>query len=174
MIALAVLSLERDGIEGALAEVGVYRGETSKLLHALAPERNLYLFDTFAGFPSGDLERQADARFKDTSVEIVRRAIGDTTGVHIREGYFPETTIGLEGERFAFVLLDVDLYKPTIAALEFFYPRLASGGYIFGDDYNSGESDKAICRAFTAFFRDKGDRLVEMPDKWGSVVLRKP
>ena len=38
----------------------------------------------------------------------------------IKEGYFPETTIGIE-EIFSFVSIDVDLYEPMYAGLQFFY-----------------------------------------------------
>ena len=37
--------------------------------------------------------------------------------------------------RIAFLSLDVDLYEPTRASLEFFFPRLAEGGAVFLDDY---------------------------------------
>jgi len=33
------------------------------------------------------------------------------------------------------VHVDVDLFEPTAARLEFFYPRLVSGGMIVCDDY---------------------------------------
>src|SRR3954453_23720299 len=34
--------LRGDGVEGAFAEVGVWRGETSEFIHSLAPERRHY------------------------------------------------------------------------------------------------------------------------------------
>ena len=37
----------KERIEGNLAELGVYRGTTAKILHTLLPQRRLYLFDTF-------------------------------------------------------------------------------------------------------------------------------
>ena len=65
--------IEREGIPGSLAELGVYRGTTAKVLHELLPGRTLWLFDTFEGFDARDLahERQAKRggfRFDDTSV----------------------------------------------------------------------------------------------------------
>ena len=65
--------IEHEGIPGSLAELGVYRGTTAKLLHALFPGRTLWLFDTFEGFDARDLahERRAKGdgfRFDDTSV----------------------------------------------------------------------------------------------------------
>ena len=38
------------GIEGSVAECGVYKGEFAKRINQCFPDRNLYLFDTFEGF----------------------------------------------------------------------------------------------------------------------------
>jgi O-methyltransferase len=171
-LALAINRLLREGVPGSFAEVGVFRGRTSRVIHRLAPRRMLYLFDTFEGFPDRDLDR-ADPRFRETSVSQLERTIGDLENVVIRKGYFPETAAGLEGETFAFVMLDLDLYKPMLAGMEFFYPRLAPGGFLFAHDYNSPESDRAVSRALDGYLADKPDKLVDLPDRWGSVMLRK-
>lgn len=171
-LALAINQIRKNNIEGSFAEVGVWRGDTSRFIHLLAPERTLYLFDTFEGFPSEDLEHN-DGRFRDTSEEIVKKRIENLNNIVIRKGYFPETAKGLESEIFAFVLLDLDLYKPTLAGLEFFYPRMKLGGYIFAHDYNSPESNWAVSRAINEFMRGKPEKLVEIPDPWGSIVIRK-
>lgn len=167
-LGLALETIRRTGIPGALAELGVYRGETSRLLHQLAPDRLLYLFDTFSGFPEKD-----DGRFQDTAEEVVLRQIGDRRGVIIKKGVFPATASGLENETFAFVMLDADRYQVTFDGLQFFYPRLAPGGFIFVHDYNSPESDHGVSRAVDAFFTDKPEWPVELPDRAGSVVIRK-
>lgn len=174
-LALAVRTLQREGIGGALAEVGVYRGATSRFLQRCAPERRLYLFDTFEGFPLVDREPEnaGDSRFRDTSEEAVRRALGAGADVVIRKGRFPETAAGLEEETFAFVLLDLDVFAPTLAGLEFFYPRLAPGAYVFVHDYNSPESNRACFRAVQQALQGKPERVIELPDVWGSVVFRK-
>ncbi|MBB6145689.1 O-methyltransferase [Silvibacterium bohemicum] len=172
-LALAVQRLQDDHIPGAFAEVGVYRGVTSAFLHRQAPERRLYLFDTFEGFPSQDLEAGEDTRFKDTSQELVAGVIGDTQNVVFRKGYFPETASGLEGESFSLIMLDVDLYRPALEVLRFFYPRMARGGYFFMHDYNSPESDRAISRAAHEFMADKPESLIEIPDFHGSALFRK-
>ena len=57
--------------------------------------------------------------------------------VVVHQGFFPATAEGVE-DRFAFVSLDVDLHDPTAAGLEFFFPRLSPGGFIFVHDYNNG------------------------------------
>jgi len=166
-IALALHTIDSEGVVGAMAELGVYRGELSRVLHRLSPSRKLYLFDTFTGFQDGP-----DARFRDTSAAFVRSHVGgDPARVLIREGLFPATAEGLEGEAFAFVMLDGDRYDVTLAGLRFFMPRLVKGGFLFAHDFNNPESDRGVRRAFADFFGDSKP-YVEIPDRWGSVVVR--
>ena len=172
---LAIQRITSENTDGSFAEVGVYRGHMSSFIHRLAPDRTYYLFDTFQGFPESDLEPGVaeDSRFRDTSVDTVLRAIGDTQNIVIRQGYVPDTLKGLENERFAFVLLDLDLYNPTVASLEFFYPRLARGGYLAVHDYNNPESNWACKRAVDAFMQDKPERIIELADRFGTAMIRK-
>jgi O-methyltransferase len=168
-LGLSVQRVEDERVPGAFAEVGVYRGETSAFVHSLAPRRRLYLFDTFSGFDPAT----GDERFRDTSLEAVRRRVGNSGEVVTRAGYVPDSFDGLEGERFAWVLLDLDHHAPTVASLEFFYPRLAPGGYLIVHDYNSPESEWACKRALDTFLEDKPERLIDIGDVWGSALMRK-
>lgn len=172
---LAIQRILTENIPGCFAELGVYKGHLSSYIHRLAPERRYYLFDTFQGFPKGDLEPGVieDNRFQDTSVDTVLKAIGDTRNIVVRQGYVPDTLKGLEHEQFAFVLLDLDLYSPTVAGLEFFYPRLATGGYLAIHDYNNPESNWACKRAVDAFMKDKPEHIIELADRFGTVLIRK-
>jgi O-methyltransferase len=169
-IKLAIDRIIKDNISGAFAEVGVYQGHTSKIIHTLAPHKVFYLFDTFEGFPKKDLGGREDNRFQDTGLDVVKKIIGNLDNIKFREGYFPETAKGLENEVFAFVMLDVDLYPPTLSGLEFFYPRLSPGGYLFIHDYSDGWE---VYRAVNDFMRDKKEGIVCLPDIWGSAVICK-
>lgn len=171
-IALAIHMLEKAGVPGSFAEVGVYRGDTSRIIHRLAPHRPLYLFDTFEGFPAQDIE-YPDERFRETSLEMLREKLGDLDNVIIRKGYFPETAVGLETERFAFVMLDVDKYKSTVAGLQFFYPRLSGQGFLMVHDYNSPESNYAVARAVDEFMAGKPEQISPVADSGGSIFFRK-
>ncbi len=170
---LALERLAKDRVPGSIAECGVYRGELSRFIHERAPERRLFLFDTFRGFDPRDSNAARDHRFRDTSRERVLEHLGDARNVVIREGYFPETAAGLEDERFAFVMIDFDKYEPTLAALDFFYPRTSPGGFVFVHDYSSPESDWACSRALDRFLADRPERPVLIPDGWGSALFRK-
>ena len=173
-IGLAIQRIQTENIEGSMAEAGVYRGQTSKIIRRLAPDRSYYLFDTFEGFPEQDLEpNQSDTRFNGTSVECVMKNIGTSDNIFIRKGYVPETFNGLENEKFSFVLLDLDLYEPTMASLEFFYPRMTSGGYLMVHDYNNSESKWACKRSLDKFMEDKPENIIEIADILGSAMFRK-
>jgi O-methyltransferase len=170
--------LEDEGIAGSLAELGVYKGTTAKLLHTLLPERTLWLFDTFEGFDARDLAHERSAgesgfRFDDTSLEAVLRYIGASERVRACKGRFPETAASVPAdETFALVHLDADLRKPTADALAFFYPRMAPGGFMILHDYGSG-AWLGIVEAVDTFFADKPESIVRIPDKSGTAIVRR-
>jgi O-methyltransferase len=172
-----VEQIGRDGVEGAIAELGVWKGNSAAILHALLPERELYLLDTFQGFDDRDVdERQAEhhGAFADTSVDAVRSLVGDSPRIHFVQGRFPETASAIPAEeRFAFVHLDCDLYTPIRAGLEYFYTRMSPGGAMLIHDYGSG-SWPGVTRACDEFCRSVGVRLVLFPDKSGSALLVTP
>lgn len=172
-IYLSLEQISKNRITGSIAECGVYKGKLSKFLHEILPDRKLFLFDTFRGFDVRDSEADSDNRFQDTSDESVLHHIGDSNNIVIRKGYFPETAAGLEEERFALVMIDFDKYEPTMAALEFFYPRTNKNGFIFVHDYSNPESDWACSKALDAFLKDKPERPVLIPDAWGTALFRK-
>lgn len=168
----------RDQVKGSVAEVGVYKGDTALILHQLFPDRALHLFDTFEGFPASDLKEEkgkaaeyTTANFSDTSYEAVHKRLGNSTKLHFHPGYFPETTIGLEQERFCMVSLDADLYLPTRAALQFFYPRMSPGGVIFVHDYNSNW--EGLRKAVDEFVKTIPEGLVLLPDQDTTAMIIK-
>lgn len=91
--------------------------------------------------------------------------------VAVRKGYFPATAAGLE-DTFCFVSLDTDLYKPIMEGLEYFYPRLEHGGYIFVHDF-----DKPNWPGVTTAVREYCDRekisYVPILDRGNSVIITK-
>ena len=141
---LSVLAKEiyKKGISGCTAELGVYRGFFSKLISTYFPDRKLFLFDTFEGFPENQANFDkhhfnasgADYDFTNTSVEIIQNVLGKFLNYEIRKGFFPGSADGIT-DKFCFVSLDVDLYEPTLAGLKFFYPKLSAGGYIIVHDF---------------------------------------
>jgi O-methyltransferase len=174
-LALNIGRLEARGVPGAIAELGVWRGNSAKVIHSLAPGRIFYLFDTFAGFDRNDSETalpdDAMLHFRDTSVAEVKQFLGGSANLRFCPGWFPETAAAVpDEERFAFVHLDCDLYKPMRAALAFFYPRMAVGGMIAIHDFGSGRWP-GVAQAVDEFLADKPEQLVCMPDAAGSAMI---
>jgi O-methyltransferase len=167
-----------DQIPGDFAELGVYKGESAWLIHQLAPEKQIHLFDTFKGFAETDLSLETGKAatygthdFADTDVEVVMNKLNHTPKAIIHAGYFPDTTKGLEKKLFAFVNIDADLYAPVKAGLNFFYPRLAPGGVIIIHDYSFLWD--GLRKAVDEFISTIPEQIVHVPDKHGSVMIIK-
>jgi len=167
----------RDGIEGDFAELGVFRGLTAKVLLHCCDGRPLHLFDTFAGHPdNADRDRDGEdyVRFveeepmADTSLEGVRGYLGAPDNVVFHQGYFPATAKGLESNRFAFVHLDGDQYRTILDGLEFFHPRVSTGGVIVCHDYGIYDGVRS---AVDEFLADRDEVAVELPDASGSALI---
>ncbi len=169
--------IRKENIQGDLAELGVYRGNTAYILASFARilDRTAYLFDTFEGFDPKDLKGIDEAiphQFSDTSLETVRNFVGEENVVYVK-GYFPESAAQIpDDRRFAAVHLDCDLYSPMMSALEYFYPRMSEGGFIIIHDYSSLHWDGAESAA-DEFFSDKPECLMPIADAGGSAIVRK-
>lgn len=138
--------LKMRNVKGDVAELGVYKGELAKYLNAYFVDSELYLLDTFEGFDNRDttfentnnLSSASVGDFSDTSLEAVKAKMPCLDKCHFIKGYFPQSASQIPNDaRFKFVNLDTDLYQPILAGLEFFYPRLNSGGVILIHDYTN-------------------------------------
>jgi len=145
---------------GDIAELGVYKGGSAKLIHAAAgKEKPLHLFDTFEGLPQpGNLDGRFHGGQFTAGLESVKAYL-DSPNVHFYKGMFPGTASAVIDRRFSFVHLDADLYRSTLDALIFFYPRMSSGGVIVSHDYALADGARA---AFSEFFSDKIEPVIEL------------
>ena len=165
-------------IQGAFAELGVYKGETANFIHEMDNSRELHLFDTFEGFDEQDLAEETSndskyntSNFSDTSVDTVKELINGNENVYFHKGLFPQTTLSLQDKKYAFVSLDADLYAPTKAGLEYFYPKLSPGGVIVIHDYN--HSWDGCRKAIDEFSKTIPETIVEIADWQGSAMIIK-
>lgn len=172
--------IQENAIEGSVAELGVYRGDFTRVLSAYFNNKKLYLFDTFEGFDQKDItiehrqnySKATVGRHNDTCIDLVVGKINHGRDVVIKKGYFPDTTDGLEDEIFSFVSIDVDLYKPTYDGLHFFYNRLSKGGYIMIHDYNH-RTFTGVKKAVKQFCLEMGITCIPLTDYYGSAIIVK-
>jgi hypothetical protein len=176
-LTLAFDQIQKEGLPGDVAELGVYQGQTATMLarNARRLGRTTWLLDTFTGFDARDWAgTNADGTrlFSDTSLEAVRARVGTDRTRYVR-GFFPESAAGLPADgRYCLVNIDCDLYAPIMRALEYFYPRMVPGGFLVVHDYSS------LCwpgaeKAVDQFFADKPECVVPMPDSGGSALIRR-
>jgi hypothetical protein len=127
-------------------EVGTFRGGSAALvaqslrLHAGQPV-DVHVVDTFEGhldatFTTHDPEQQR-GKFKGVGVEDVRTFLAAWPGTHVYQGDGPTVVRGWPERQYGLVHLDVDLYQPILECLQYFAPRVASGGVIVVDDYEA-------------------------------------
>lgn len=144
----AVQRLTGDGQPISLAEVGVFKGGTSRFMAMCAAAMNLnakmHSFDTFEGHESVDIKSGVDKEqvhtpglFNETDFARVGEYLKDFSNISIHKGRFQDTSPEIEREQFHFVHSDVDLYEPTRYILDFMAPRLVSKGVIVVDDYGN-------------------------------------
>jgi hypothetical protein len=158
---------------GAMAEAGVLMGGTARLICEAKGDAPLHLFDVFETLqpPASAESNGREAELRDHFGAVhgrraqVEALLAPYAGVELHPGIFPGSSRGLEGERFAFVHVDLDLEPSTRDALDFFRPRMVPGGIIVGDDHE----DPGVRGVFAGYFADRSDTLIALP--WGQVIV---
>lgn len=193
----AVAYLERNRLGGAIVECGVWRGG-SVMACALAllrhgdRDRDLYLFDTFAGMvepsaadvrspydgysPERRWRRLAASGRQWAGVPASEvRANVESTGypaqrVHLVEGRVEETLPREAPENIALLRLDTDWYASTRHEVEQLYPRLVPGGVLIIDDYGHYAGAR---RAVDEYFGEIGEApLLHRIDYTGRMATK--
>ncbi|MEE8350972.1 MAG: TylF/MycF/NovP-related O-methyltransferase [Rhodospirillales bacterium] len=148
------------GIDGGRVECGVFKGFSALMMGHIQrlndPQfrgNGLHLIDSFEGLSEmhpadAAMERDTGTGEKEpvygykkghfaTPLEAVQETMRDFPEATIHKGWIPEVLETLPEQKWAFVHIDVDLYEPTLGCLEYFTPRMASGGCILNDDFSS-------------------------------------
>jgi O-methyltransferase len=170
------------GVPGAIVECGVWRGGSMMaaaltLLRLGVSDRELYLYDTFAGMSpptevdttrsgerAADLLAQGDESshiWAIASLDDVRAAILSVgyseERIHFVEGLVEETLPATAPQEIALLRLDTDWYRSTKHELEHLYPRLVPGGVLILDDYGHWQGAR---RAVDEYLAENGLTLL--------------
>jgi O-methyltransferase len=175
-----------DDIPGDAIEAGVWRGGASMLMRATFDslgehERQVWLADSFAGFPTPNPESYpADGALDLSPHEFLSVAVEEVESYFARlglahdlrfvAGFFDATMPGLRGGHWSIVRLDGDSYEATWTTLDALYPGLATGGYLIVDDYGF----VGACREAVNDYRSEHgiDEPIEWVD-WNCVRWRR-
>jgi hypothetical protein len=168
-------------VPGDVAECGVFQGGTllamGLYLRTRQFHKRLYGFDSFQGFDDSAVEFDRrggtpspslrTGMFNNTSRHAVSehiRWLGLQRTVTLVPGFFAETLDRVADHVFSFVHLDCDLYESYKYCLEFFYPRVSSGGVLLFDEYNDPGWTGAT-PAIDEFLSGRPERPVEIQDR---------
>jgi O-methyltransferase len=157
-----------EGIAGDFVETGVWRGGCGILMRAILvalgdENRNVWLFDSFAGLPKPDVKNypQDEPDRLWTFNEYLGVSLAEVKANFERfdlldertrfiEGWFRDTIPQTEVDSISVLRLDGDLYESTWLVLEHLYPRVLPGGFVIIDDYAL-----PTCKAAVDDFRAK-------------------
>jgi len=175
-----------DGVPGDLAECGVWRGgcvmAMAYAMTELGQQRDLYLFDTFAGMTQPE---EIDGEFANglwkterewcyTSLKDVQANLA-TTGyppekLHYIVGPVEQTLPEFAPENLSLLRLDSDWYSSTKQELTHLFPRLSPGGILIIDDYHAWEGCK---KAVDEYFGSLGIEIDKEIHSGHQVVVQK-
>jgi O-methyltransferase len=157
-----------NNIGGALIECGVFQGGNAvvmirTLLNAGVTDRDIYLYDTFEGFPKpeaidfeyehgpaletwqkhkkpGDQSEDGSDWLRYPLEKVQERVLSlgyPAERIHFVKGLVENTIPQQTPEKIALLRLDTDFYRSTKHELIHMYPRLQRGGILIIDDYGA-------------------------------------
>lgn len=154
-----------------IAEVGVYKWWSAKIIAEHKWDKKLHLFDTFEWLPSisdSDKNSQFHKGQFLSWFEQVKSHFTEYKDVFFYKWLFPDTATPIINNKFAFVNLDVDIYESTLQCLQFFYERMTKWWIILSHDYMTAQW---VQKAFDEFFIDKPEVVLEMG--WSQCLVVK-
>jgi O-methyltransferase len=142
-------------LEGDIVECGCFKGRSSYLFCTYAKYilgefcgEGYHIFDSFQGISEPGINDQINSpdfgktghHFLDSgafsaSLEHVKKTLESFPNIHYHPGWIPDTFDDIPDLSYKFVHLDLDLYDPIRASIDYFYPRLVPGGVIVIDEY---------------------------------------
>jgi O-methyltransferase len=165
------------GLGGEIWEVGVYKGGGARVMERAQTEADpsvaplLRLFDTFEGVSGSNPEHDylRDGPAYDGSEADVRHVLeGDKFSIH--KGAVPETFKSLENVSISFLHLDVDLFTPTLATLEFAAPRMKKSGVILVETYGYA-THLGVREAVDAFCTSANRHVTVLPTAQAILIF---
>jgi hypothetical protein len=163
--------------------MGVARGMTTVFLNthldAIGDRRKYLAIDTFAGFTAEDIEFEVAHRgktrdaywgfaYNDEKVfrkNMARLGFDRVEVLKLDVNCLKKEDLG----SVSVAILDVDLYRPTLHALEVTYEVLEDGGYIFVDDVSQGTAYDGAGQAYLEFTERIGLQRTQIGGKCGLI-----
>jgi O-methyltransferase len=167
----------KNNIDGAIVECGVWKGGSSMavmmtLKQLMVDNRDLYLYDTFAGMNAPtdeDISFEGEKAFDEfnktkisddasewcfSSLDEVTQNVFSTgyprEKIHFIKGKVEDTIPGNMPEKIALLRLDTDWYESTKHELNYLFPLLQTNGVLIIDDYGHWEGARKAVDEYIA------------------------
>jgi len=134
-------------LQGDFVECGVNTGMMSlaicKYVDFNRIGKTFWLFDTFCGIPveqAKDEQEVAHVAAHNQGnyfecYELAKQNFSPYHNAKLIRGKVPETLSSVSIERISYLSIDMNLEVPERAAIEYFWPKMVSGGIVLFDDY---------------------------------------
>jgi Macrocin-O-methyltransferase (TylF) len=166
-------------VAGDVAECGTYRGASAFFLarhiQQATLNKKLLLFDSFQGLSKPEAVdatywKDGDLASHWNDIWSTLAPLGSCPFVEVFKGWIPERFAEVSDRSFSFVHIDVDLYRPTLDSIAFFYPRMSPRGMILLDDYGFA-SCPGVTQAVDEFMADKPEPIINLASG-GAFIVR--
>lgn len=187
---------DANGVEGDIAECGVWKGGNIILARAYSPRRICWAYDTFCGMTAptdidgawakekfgirskiGHMSNKSHVPGKwlaipvqDVKDNLQAFGVLDETKLRFVEGPVEETLRDVNNlpDKISLLRLDTDWHSSTKIELEVLYPRLSKGGALIVDDYGHWQGSRIATDEYFAGQQIKLEKIDKI-----SVFVRK-
>jgi O-methyltransferase len=144
-----------------------------------ATGKRIYLFDTFAGIPEGQISerersmnRYTDKKgYYEECFETAKRNFALYPKAVLVRGMIPESLSSIQIDQVCYLSIDMNVVLPEIAAINHFWDKLVPGAPVILDDYG-WKTYEAQKEAMDEFAARKGVKILTSPT--GQGLLLKP
>jgi len=169
-------------LDGDFVDCGVYTGIFPRAVINYTKfettGKKYFLLDTFSGLDERystkeELIRNTAMRYNNNDSEKLFQQVKKTFegfAVNIIKGAIPDTLAQVKADKVSYLSIDMNSVIPEVAALNFFWDKMVSGGVIILDDYGYADSHTEQRMAHIAFAKSKNVEILTLPTCQGLIL----
>lgn len=169
-------------LEGDFVDCGVHTGIFARAVVNYVGfnkyAKKYYLLDTFNGLEEKysteeELKRNTLMAYNKEDPELLYNWVKlnfKDFNVQIIRGAVPETLVSVDSAKICYLSLDMNCVAPEVAALEYFWDKMVSGGVIIFDDYGYANSTNDQKFAHDKFARSRNVEILTLPTCQGLLI----
>jgi len=177
-------------LKSDIVQLGVFEGSEASAIADYtdfsSAESTMYLVDTFEGVPEfqwSNAERLAGAdsaqwAYKKEAenmnvYEYVRNKLKLYPNINVVKGIVPDVLTSIRSNAIGCLLLDLNCALPEIAAANYLWDTVKTGGLIISDDYGHSRKGEGYIEqkiAFDNFAKSKNVEVLTLPTGHGLII----